>query len=248
MHRLRRHRDVMAYGAAVVFPLGIAAVLVPFRSSFADSASAVVLVAAILAVAAFGNRAAGLLATISATAWFDFLLTRPYERFAISHRPDVETAVSLLVVGVVVTELAARSRRYHQAATERLDYVGLIHDFSELVASGLPAELVIERARRELAELLHLRDCRFEPVAAGRTVALLEHDGRVTVGGMVWNVDLLGLPDPELTLLVQSRGSIRARFVMSPANSDPVSIQRRVVAVAIADQVGAALPSQRRSA
>ena len=99
MNRSWRHRDVIAFAAALVLPLGMAAILVPFRSSFANTASALVLVAVIVAVAVAGNRFTGLVATVSATLWFDLFLTRPYGRLAISHRPDIETAVSLFVVG-----------------------------------------------------------------------------------------------------------------------------------------------------
>ena len=147
MNRFRCHRDVIALAAALVLPLGMAAILVPFRSSFANTASALVLVAVIVAVAVAGNRLAGLVATVSATFWFDLLLTRPYGRLAISHRPDMETAVSLFVVGVVVTELAARNRYHYEAAAEESDYVDLIYGLSELVASGAPAHEVTERAR-----------------------------------------------------------------------------------------------------
>jgi hypothetical protein len=138
MDGIRRHRDPLAIVAALVLPLVVVAILVPFRSSFADTASALVLVAVIVAVAAIGSRAAGFLATVSATLWFDFFLTRPYEKFAITHRPDIETAVSLFVVGIVVTELAARNRHHHEVATEEADYVGLIYSISELAVSGAP--------------------------------------------------------------------------------------------------------------
>ena len=67
MHRFRRHRDVIALVAALVLPLGTAAIFVPFRSSFANTASALVLVAVIVAVAVAGNRFTGLVATVSAT-------------------------------------------------------------------------------------------------------------------------------------------------------------------------------------
>ncbi len=170
MNRFRRHRDVVALAAALVLPLGMAAILVPFRSSFANTASALVLVAVIVAVAVTGNRFTGLVATVSATLWFDLFLTRPYGRLAISHRPDIETAVSLFVVGVIVTELAARNRHHYEAAAEESDYIALIYGLSELVASGAPANKVVERARGELIDLLNLRDCRYEPRLSERRV------------------------------------------------------------------------------
>ena len=248
MDRFRNQRDRVATVAALVLPLGIAAILVPFRASFASPASALVLVAVVVGVAALGHRGAGILATISATLWFDFFLTRPYERLAITHRPDVETAVSLFVVGIVVTELAARNRHHSQAATEGSDSVGLIHVVSELAASGAPADEVIERVRIELIELLHLRDCRYESRLPQRRRTRIEPDGHVMLGGGVWGVHRLGLPGPELELPVQARGRTLGRFVLKPTPGYPVSRQRRVVAVALAAQVGAAVLPELRSA
>jgi K+-sensing histidine kinase KdpD len=224
MERIRLHRDQIALAAAVVLPLGVAAVLVPFRSSFVNTASALILVAVIVGVAALGNRIAGFVATISATLWFDYFLTRPYEKLAITHRPDIETAVSLFVVGIIVTELAARNRHHHATAAEEADFVGLIHDVSELATSGAASREVVERVRNELIALLHLQACRYE------------------------GVHRMGLPGPEFELLVQSQGRTLGRFVMTPTPGYPVSQERRVVAVAIADQVGASLRPQFRTA
>jgi hypothetical protein len=248
LDRIRRRRDAIAVAAALFLPLGVAAVLVPFRSSFANTAAALVLVAVVVAVAAIGNRVAGFLATLSATVWFDFFLTRPYLRLAITHRPDIETAVSLFVVGIVVTELAARNRHHYEWATEESDYVGLIHRLSELSASGAPREAVIQQGRTELIELLHLRACRFESESTDRPAVRIEHDGHVMLGGNLWNVERMGLPGPELELLVQGRGWTQGRFVLTPTPGFPVSLERRVVAVAIADQVGAAHRTHLRSA
>ena len=156
MEKIRLHRDQIALVAAVVLPLGVAAILVPFRSSFANTASALILVAVIVAVASLSNRVCGFVATVSATLCFDYFLTRPYEKLTITHRPDIETAVSLFVVGIIVTELAARSRHHHATAVEEADFVGLIHDVSELATSGAPSREVIERVRGEMVSLLHL--------------------------------------------------------------------------------------------
>ena len=178
-----------------------------------------------------------------------FFLTRPYEKFAITHRPDIETAVSLFVVGIVVTELAARNRHHHEVATEEADYVGLIYSVSELADSGAPVHEVLERVRGEVIDLLHLRACRYESGAPERPVMrMVGHDGQVILAGNVWGVDRVGLPGPELALLVQSRGQTLGRFILTPTPGFPVSLQRRIVAVALADQVGGALRPQLRSA
>lgn len=248
MDRLRPYRDQLALTAAVVLPLGVAAVLVPFRADFANTASALILVAAIVAVAALGNRFCGFVATVGATLWFDYFLTEPYERLAITHRPDIETAVCLFVVGIIVTELAARNRHHHATATEEADYVGLIYDVSELVASGAPAPEVLQRVTGALVDLLHLRACRYESGRSPRPTMRLEHDGHVLLGGGIWGVDRMGLPGPEIELLVQHRGEVLGRFVLTPTPGYEVPLQPRVVAVALADQIGASLRPHLRSA
>jgi K+-sensing histidine kinase KdpD len=248
MDGFRRYRGSITLVAAALLPLGLAGVLVPFRATFVDPASALLFVAVILAIAVVGNRAAGIVASISSTLWFDLFLTRPYERLAISHRPEIETAVSLFAVGVVVTELAARNRRHRTAATAEADYVGLLYRFSELVASGAPAEDILDRTEHELIDLLELRACRYERGTASRLRPSLEHDAQVFLGANLWAVEDMGLPGPEIELLVNGRGDVLGRFVLTPTPGRPIAFQRRVVAVALADQVGAALSPQLRSA
>src|SRR5215469_15298517 len=84
-------RDRLAVAAGLVAPLALAAVLAPFRASFANTDAALAMILIIVAVAAAGNRLAGYVAAISAAAWFDFFLTRPYEQFAINRAADIET-------------------------------------------------------------------------------------------------------------------------------------------------------------
>jgi Domain of unknown function (DUF4118) len=232
---------------AFCLPLGVAALLVPFRATFTDAAAALVLVAAVAVVAIGGNRVEGYVAALSACLWFDFFLTRPYERLVITGRPDIEIAVSLLVVGIGVTELAALSRHHRHVAEEESRLVGLIHQVSEMVAAGLAPEDVLVRVREELLRLLGLRDCRFE--AGSRTGGMfrLERDGHVYLSGQYWAVDELGLPGRQLELVVYGRGQVVGRFLLSPTPGQPVSLERRVVAVVIADQVGSLLMPEMRS-
>ena len=248
MERFRPYRDQLTLVAAVILPLGISAALIPFRAHFARTASALILVAVIVAVAALGNRFSGVVATVSATVWFDYFLTQPYGRLAITHRPDVETAVCLFVVGIIVTELAARNRHHHAVATEEADYVGLIYDVSELVASGAAASTVLDQVSAALIALLHLRACRYEDGPAVRPQLRLEHDGHVLLGRWDWRVDRLGLPGSEIELLVQDRGETPGRFVLTPTPGHGIPLRPRVVAVALADQVGASLRPLLRSA
>ena len=117
------HRGPAAIAAGFFLPLAVAAAMVPFRATFADAAAALVLVAVITLVATVGTRPAGYVAAISAGLWFDFFLTPPYEKLVMNHRTDIEITVSLLVVGIVITELAARGRRHQRRADEETSFV-----------------------------------------------------------------------------------------------------------------------------
>jgi hypothetical protein len=232
----------------LALPLGVAAALVPFRTSFALPAAALVLVLVVVAVGSFGNRLAGLVAALSAAAWFDFFLTKPYETFNITHRPDLQTEIALLVVGIAITEIAARSRANREEASEEADHIALIHEFTELVATGKPAELVIHQGAVELISLLKLKGCRFETKMSDRHPTRIEHSGAVALGGLRWGAHRSGLPGHEVELIVSYRGQTFGRFVMVPTPGVPVSPDRLLVAAFIADQVGATLAGQAKSA
>ena len=107
----RVHRDQWALLAALALPLAMATVLLPWRSSLANTNVALLLVVVIVAVAANGHRLAGILTAVSAAVWFDFFWTQPYERLTITRSADITTTVLLLAVGTAVSELAVRGRR-----------------------------------------------------------------------------------------------------------------------------------------
>jgi len=230
----------LAYGAAVVAPLALAALLVPFRGTFTNTAAALLLVAVVVAVAVVGDRLAGIIASLSAAIWFDFFLTQPYERLAISHRPDIETTVSLLIVGVVVTELAARSRHHQVRAEEESGYVAAIGDLAGLGSGTASTAEVIDRAGRALEDLLHLRSCRFEAGPSLRPMARIGPDGTVVHASVIWPVHDVGLPGPQTELPVVWRGEVQGRFLLTPTPGWPIPLEPRVVATALAALVAAA--------
>jgi hypothetical protein len=55
------------------------------------------------------------------------------------------------------------------------------------------------------------------------------------------DLDGFAFPDTGVELPVLGRGNVLGRFVLVPEPNTSVTLEQRVVAVAIADQVGAAL-------
>ncbi len=241
------HRDRIALVAALVLPFGVAGVLMPFRGSFANTDAALVLVVVIVAVAANGHRFAGLLAAASAAIWFDFFLTKPYERFTITHRADLETTLLLLVVGAAVTELAVQGRRQRRIALTDAAYLAAIGETTDLVASGAAPQLVIDRVTAHLTALLGLRGCRFERFSFGG-MPRLEEDGRLRIDDGYWDLDEYGMPGINVEILASSRSGTHGRFVLDPTPGSLAPQAARQVAVILANQVASALANQVRIA
>ena len=237
------YRDRIAVAIGLVLPAAVAAALTPFRSSFPNTDAALVLVAVIVAVAANGHRLAGILAAASAAVWFDFLLTRPYQTFSITHRTDIETTLLLLLVGAAVTELAVRGRRQRVLAVTDEAYLGAIGATAELVATTASMPDVTRLVQHQLISLLDLRDCRFEQTRFGG-LPRLEADGRLRWGDRHWDLDQHGMPASPVELLAEVHGRAYGRFVLDPTPGSMTPLPARRVATMLAHQVGAAFAGQ----
>jgi hypothetical protein len=234
-------RDRVAVVAALVGPLVLSLILLPVRGSFSTTDVALVLVVVVVAVAANGHRLAGALAALSAAVWFDFFFAPPYQRFSIAKASDVETAALLLVVGLAVSQLAARARRLQTIAVTDADYLSQLHSTAELTQFARSPSAVIDQVKRQLTGLLDLRDCRFEYGSLLGHPPRLEQDGTVIVGRRHWDVDRRGFPDEEIELRTFGNGHFYGRFMLRPSPGTTPSLQARLVAVTLADQVGRAL-------
>lgn len=238
----RTRTSTLTAAAGILAPLGAAAALLPARGHTENSNVALVLVVAVVAVATLGRRAAVALAATSAMLAFDFFYTQPYYSLRINAHDDLVTALLLFCVGTVVGELAIRNRRHRAAAAEGRDEIARIHAIAELVAVGERPEHVVLEVANELVTLLSLRDCRFEraPLTPDPSpAARIERSGRVTIGRLTWGVEDMGMPGKRVELLVQGYGRTFGRYVMVPTPALGISFDHRVVAVALADQVGA---------
>jgi K+-sensing histidine kinase KdpD len=231
----------LALALAVALPLVLAAGMVPFRNDIANANVALILAAAVVLVASLGRRAAAFVAAASAFVWFDFFHTRPYESFRINSGDDLLTACVLLAVGLFVGELAVRNRYHRSSAVESSNDIARIHSVAELVADGEAIDYLVMVVANELRDLLSLRECRFDPHPGTKPTARLERSGAVVIGQLRWGVHSMGFPGSEVELPVVGQGQVLGRYVLVPTPAAPVSFDKRIVAVALADQLGAAL-------
>jgi K+-sensing histidine kinase KdpD len=229
--------------ASLLAPPVVCALLTPFREHFDNANAALLLVVVIVAVAVFGIRLAGVIAAVSSAVWFDFFLTVPYDSFTINSSNDVEQAVLLLVIGIAVTQIAIWGRGQQAKASRRAGYLDGVITTSQAVAAGGSTDDLIEQVRAELTAVLGIDGAKFVAGSKQTQAPRLNPDGSVTRGSHVLKVERDGLPtNAEIELTVQHAGETRGRFLLTAATriARP-DLEQRLVAVALADQVGAAL-------
>ena len=175
-----RYRTVFLLAAAAA-PLLLSSALAAFRGSVTNATAALILVLFVVAVAASGDRLAGVVAALSSGIWFDFFLTEPYQQFAISDPNDIEDVVLLVLVGAAVTEVALWGRRQQGRASRRAGYLDGVLQTAEVVASGAeaPADMV-SRVADQIQELLAVDRCRFvADTSPSPQAPRINHDGTV---------------------------------------------------------------------
>lgn len=233
--------------AAVVVPLVACAALATLRDLLPAASAVLVLVLFIVAVAATGDRLAGLVAALSSGAGFDFFLTEPYLHLAIDDPDDVQAAVLLVLIGVSVTELALWGRRQQEQASLRSGYLdGVLSAAATVAESDTDPDQVVVVVAAHIAEVLGADRCRFVagPVHDER-VAMLDSEGVLTQHGHHRDVDRTGLPvDDYVALEVRRSGRAIGHFLVTASTrvARPSREQCRM-AVLLADQVAPLIES-----
>ena len=236
-------------GVVVGVPATVAAgaVMAAFRPLFDGTNAALVLMIVVVAVAALGGRAAGIITALVAVVSFDFFHTEPYLSLTIDSRDDVETTLLLLIAGVLVGTIASAGQSARSRAGSARSEVLRIHRVAEAAVSGRDAASVIAIAQDELRELLELRESRFEALPASDDVShprigrngAVEGQTAMRFGRGAGGRGGFELPTEGVELPVLARGQHIGRFVLVPTPGVAVSLEQRTVAVAIADQVAA---------
>jgi hypothetical protein len=225
----------------VLSPIVVAALLVPLRDDIDNTNLALILVLVVVVAAIVGGRPAGVSAAITATLAFDFFLTRPYLSMDIESSDDIETVLILLGVALLVGEVASRGRRSERGRERAADAISRVHRVADLIARGAPIDAVVAAVTGELRELLSLYDCWLEFPPFVYVMPRLERGGTVGQAEHRWFEGGVALSEDGIDLPVLEQGVEVARLVLIGNPNVAVTIEERVVAVALADQLGAAL-------
>jgi hypothetical protein len=232
----------VAYAVGGLLPIAVTAAMVSLRSEVDNTNVALLVVLCVVATAAIGGRGPAILSAVVGALSYEFFFTRPYYSLRINDSNDVETTLILLVIGVAVGQVAVYARRRRREASRAGDELASMRRVAERIASGAGDQAVIDLTVAELVSLLSLVGCRFETEATGPTLPVLERSGRVEAPyRAVGATGELGLPPLGVRLPVVGGGRQVGSLVLDPDPRVGVTLEARLVAVALADQLGAAL-------
>ena len=198
----------------------------------------------VVAVATNGDRLTGVLAAVSTAVWFDFFLTQPYERFTMTRRTTSRRPPCCCWSAwrspkspsgpppLRDYEQAGRLPRWHQQR-------GAGGGYRRLRASpDRPGQQPARTAAFAAVMHLSVRCCRAWPSCP----AAARRFGHVRATALAADGD--GFPaDTDVELLAEGGGVLQGRFLMTPVPGARPGLEQRLLAVAFADQVGAALAS-----
>jgi Domain of unknown function (DUF4118) len=238
-------RNRFAYTTAFIGPVVLGAALYPTRGHIVPANLALIFVVFTVATSSLGIRGAAGIAAVASGLSFDYFCTVPYLTLRMSRPSDITTTVLLLVVGLAVGQVAVSARRAREEADAGADRLRRIHALSEHIASGSDISFIVAAVARELRDLLALRDCRFTRGRVGQAGARIQGDGSVSIGSHLWKVEQLGLPTRRVLLPVRNRSQVLGSFILTPTPALPIQRDRCLTAVALADELGAALSIDR---
>jgi hypothetical protein len=222
-------------------PIAVALVLVPVRTDLHSANLALILVLVVVIAAIVGGRRAGALAAIVSTLAFDFFLTEPYLSMKIETSADVETALTLLGVGLLVGAVASRGRRSERGRERAGEAISRVHRVADHIARAKPIDDVVVAVTRELRELLTLQDCWLEFHPFVYVMPVLARGGNIEESEHHWFGGGLALSEDGVELPILEKGTQIARIVLIGNPAHAATIEERVVAVALGDQLGVAL-------
>jgi len=138
-----------------------------------------------------------------------------------------------------VTELAARSRQHWQAANNSTAYVGMIHGVAVLASNSAP---VTESLTRQPTHSFNYSHCgRVDLIDLSRSTSgtdSIKRQRRTRRTALAGSRDRYTGPEAEI---VAKCAVGRRRFVVTPTPGATVTLEQRIVAVAVVDVAAAYL-------
>ena len=229
--------------------LAVAGLLVPARDWIGSINVSLLLVVVVVITAALADRTAAAVTALAAALAYYFFHTRPYYTLRVTDRVDVATIGLLVVVGLVCAQVSSVARRSATRASERAADLQGWATLVDLAAHGARDELVAAATAFVHTEL-GLTECCFEPAGAESSgpVAALERNGSFDAPVRSWTPVGFELPATGVQIAVARGNRHLGRLVLVPTPGVGIPLERRRLAVTVADLLAATTSPQPETA
>ncbi|MEZ5141692.1 MAG: DUF4118 domain-containing protein [Acidimicrobiales bacterium] len=234
------HDDLLAVALGALAPLPVAVVLTALPGGRPDTVVTVlVLVGVVVLAAGMGGRRAGAASALVAGLSYDFFFLEPYLSLHIHAVSDVVAFVLLLAVGLLVGQVAGRSRHRQDVVDEQRTGIRVVHHLAEQLAGGASRAELREAAARALVDHMDLASCTWRE----------DDPGLVTRVGRAGTLDLphyrlaahgFEVPSDGLALVASHAGEDLGWFHVHGRPGIGVTKEQWLTAVTVVDLVAAA--------
>lgn len=230
--------------------IAVAGLLEGVRGTVGSSNIALLLALVVTAAGIVGRRRGALATALSAALSYNFFHTEPIHTLRIAAAKDIFTVALLAGLGVLVGELSQRRVTAQRSSRAQHVELGLLHTTAEAIRDSTTTDDAIAAACDAVRDLLHADDVTFKGAAFGPAQPHITRNGTLESIALRATVDGYDLGSEPIAMDVAGPAGQRGHLVIHPSSGRPVSLDRRLGAVIVADQLGLALsvfeaPSQR---
>lgn len=251
--RHKHHRGTGPSTATTVTAFGmiasifLAGLLESVRDNIGATNVAVLLTFVVVATSSMGDRITGFVVGIVAALSYNFFHTQPYRTLRISSGKDVLTVCLLTVTGIFVGQLTAIRHRMTDQAVSQTAELRRLHRVISMVGSGAPLNDVWSAVRAALVADLGVTDVQFEPAGVGPTanaaLPSISVNGTIEGASLTFEHPGFTLPAEGVTVPVAIGTTMLGRLVLTPGKHVGTTGEQRRTAVALAQQLAIALPT-----
>ena len=228
-------------GFGVTFTL--AGLLQTVRTDLGSTNVALLLELVVIGAGVVGRRRGALTTALGAALSFNFFHTVPIHSLRIDSARDVATVVLLLGSGLAVGELSRHRQEGAVGSRAGRDELRLLHANAERCNARAGAATVTFETTAAIASLLGADAVAFErhPNTVGIPRRRIEPNGSLQGVPLRATPDGYDLGDQPLAIRVANGGVLHGHMVVTPRPGHPVSLDARLGAVVLADELAMAL-------
>lgn len=157
--------------AASLVPVGLVTLIASYivESMARTNVAMLYLLTVVISALRFG-RGPAILSAIVSSLIFDIFFAPPFDKVGLDKIWFVITAVTLLVVGLVISTLASRAREETRKARNRERYTAALYSLSRSLAGAAQLDQILEAIGLHIAETFHQPSAILLPGAEGLSV------------------------------------------------------------------------------